>query len=66
MENRLIATIFCLICVTITSAQEKLLSKQDAINLALENNFGIKVARNQVEIAKNNKSILNSGYLPTF
>jgi len=66
MENRLIATIFCLICVTITSAQEKLLAKQDAINLALENNFGIKVARNQVEIAKNNKSILNSGYLPTF
>lgn len=45
-------------------AQEKLLSKDEAVNLALENNFGIKVAKNQVEIAKNNKGILNSGYLP--
>ncbi|MEK6153427.1 TolC family protein [Flavobacteriaceae bacterium 3-367] len=46
-------------------AQEKLLSKEDAVSLALENNFGILVARNQVAIAENNKSILNSGYLPT-
>ena len=46
-------------------AQEKLLSKEDAVALALENNFGIKVAKNQVGIAENNKSILNSGYLPS-
>ncbi|WP_430968605.1 TolC family protein [Spongiimicrobium sp. 2-473A-2-J] len=46
-------------------AQEKLLSKEDAVSLALENNFGILVAKNQVAIAENNKSILNSGYLPT-
>ncbi|MEO1012186.1 MAG: TolC family protein [Bacteroidota bacterium] len=48
-----------------TSAQETLLSKEDAVNLALENNFGIQVAKNQVTIAENNKSILNSGFLPT-
>ncbi len=47
------------------NAQEKMLSKQDAIALALENNYGINVAKNQVEVAKNNKSVLNSGYLPT-
>lgn len=46
-------------------AQEKRLSKEKAAALALENNFGIKVARNQVEIADNNKNVLNSGYLPT-
>lgn len=46
-------------------AQDKLLSKEDAIALALENNYGINVAKNQVEVAKNNKSILNSGFLPT-
>ncbi len=46
-------------------AQEALLSKQDAVNMALENNFGIKVALNDVEIAGNNKGVLNSGYLPT-
>jgi len=47
------------------SGQEELLSKQEAVVLALENNFGIKVARNEVEIAENNKSVLNSGFLPT-
>ena len=46
-------------------AQDKLLSKEDAVALALENNFGINVAKNQVEIADNNQGILNSGYLPT-
>ncbi|MCK0146443.1 TolC family protein [Arenibacter sp. F26102] len=46
------------------SAQEKLLSKDAAVSLALENNFGIKVAKNQLAIADNNAGILNSGYLP--
>lgn len=45
--------------------QESTLSKIDAVTIALEHNFGIKVAKNQTEIAKNNKGILNSGYLPT-
>ncbi|MGI9552106.1 MAG: TolC family protein [Aurantibacter sp.] len=45
-------------------AQDQLLSKEDAVSLALEHNFGIKVAKNQVAIAENNKSVLNSGYLP--
>lgn len=65
MKNRFILATLCLFCVAMVSAQEKLLAKQDAVNLALENNFGIKVARNQVKIAKNNKGVLNSGYLPT-
>ncbi len=46
-------------------AQKQLLTKEDAVRLALEHNFGIKVAKNQVEIAKNNQSVLNSGFLPT-
>jgi len=49
----------------VVSAQEKLLSKDAAVSLALENNFGIKVAKNQVAIADNNAGILNSGYLPS-
>lgn len=65
MKN--ILSILLLLSVTIhfTSAQEKLLSKDEVVQLALENNFGIKVAKNQVAIAKNNQSVLNSGYLPT-
>jgi outer membrane protein TolC len=46
-------------------AQDNFLTKEEAIAIALENNFGIKVAANDLEIAANNKSILNSGYLPT-
>ncbi|EZH71298.1 transporter [Aquimarina atlantica] len=41
------------------------LTKQEAIRLTLENNFGILIATNSIAVAKNNKGILNSGYLPT-
>ena len=40
------------------------LSKAEAIQLTLENNYGIEVANNNLEIAENNASLLNSGYLP--
>ena len=46
------------------SAQEVLLTKEEAIEQALEQNFDILVARNNVKIADNNQNILNSGYLP--
>lgn len=51
-------------CMTSITAQ-KLVSVSEAIELALENNYGIKIISNNKEIAKNNASILNSGYLPT-
>ncbi|WP_234387021.1 TolC family protein [Aquimarina sp. Aq78] len=41
------------------------LTKQEAIRLTLENNFGILIATNNIAVAKNNKGVLNSGYLPT-
>ena len=47
------------------SAQDKILSKEEAVELALENNFGIIIAKNNVKVAENNKSILNSGFLPS-
>ena len=43
---------------------QHMLSPEEAISLALENNYGIKVATNNVELAENNKDVLNSGYLP--
>ncbi|PKQ44520.1 TolC family protein [Confluentibacter flavum] len=47
------------------SAQQRLITPSEAVSLALDNNYGIKIANNSVEIAENNTSILNSGYLPT-
>ena len=46
-------------------AQQQILTPTEAVSLALENNYGIKLANNQLEVAKNNASILNSGFLPT-
>lgn len=69
MKEYLRASLKILLITTITisgaSAQDEMLSKEEAATLALENNFGIRVARNQVEIAENNQGILNSGYLPS-
>lgn len=45
-------------------AQESL-SLDDAISLALKHNFDIQLADKNIELAKNNTSIYNSGYLPT-
>jgi len=44
---------------------QDLLTPKTAVALALENNYGIKLVGTDVEIAKNNADILNSGYLPT-
>lgn len=47
------------------NAQQNVLSKSEAIALALEQNFDIKFAENTVEIADNNQGVLNTGFLPT-
>lgn len=67
MRRRFLTNLFlvCSLGIHLAFSQDPTLSKQQAIALALENNFGIQVARNQAEIAENNQSILNSGYLPT-
>ena len=59
----IILLIFLPVCAVM--AQEKTLSKEEAIALALENNFGVVIAKNNLKIAENNKTILNSGYLPS-
>lgn len=64
MNIKIIIQTFTLFFVITVSAQESLpVSK--AVSLALENNYGIKIANKSVEVAENNTSILNSGYLPT-
>jgi outer membrane protein len=47
-----------------TQAQEKL-SLEQAVQIALENNFDIKLTKNTVEQAKNNFNRANAGMLPT-
>lgn len=44
---------------------QEVLTRQDAIDLVLENHYDIQVVQKTVEQAENNANLLNSGYLPT-
>lgn len=54
-----------LCCIGLLSNAQEMLTTENAVKLALDHNFGIKIANNSVETAENNAGILNSGYLPT-
>ncbi len=61
--NRITLTFIFALFTFVSVAQEKL-NKQQAVDIALENNYDIQVMDNNVEAAKNSSSIYNSGYLP--
>jgi outer membrane protein len=53
------------LCVPLLGITQKNLSIEDAIALALKHNFDIQLATNASLQAENNKSIYNTGFLPT-
>ncbi|WP_317128785.1 TolC family protein [Mesohalobacter halotolerans] len=64
MQNKLFILWIGFLSFTFCNAQD-LLTKTEAVALTLEQNFGIQIANNNLEIAENNAGILNSGYLPS-
>lgn len=48
-----------------TSAISMPISIKSAVDIAMKNNYTIKIARNNIKIAENNAGLLNSGFLPT-
>ncbi len=48
-----------------TAQAQEVLHLQDALDLALQNNYAIQLARNEVAIAANDYAPGNAGYLPT-
>lgn len=60
---KLYLSILCLTSFSVVKAQEKLSLKQ-AITIALENNYNIKLSNNQSEIIKNDVTYGNAGILP--
>lgn len=62
IKNSLILAILCF--TSLVNAQTRVTPKE-AVKLALENNYDIQIISNALEVAENNTSILNSGYLPT-
>ena len=68
--SKLVYSLGVLMCFAFAKAYsqqpiESVLSKEDAVKLMLENNYGIKIAENTTKIAENNSGLLNSGYLPS-
>ncbi len=57
--------VILLMVLSFSMNAQELLEKQGAVNIALENNYDIKVSNNDLEAAKNSSSIYNSGYLPS-
>jgi outer membrane protein TolC len=64
MNTRIYIT-YIFVFFGICAQAQDVLTTEEAVELALEHNYGIKIANNTVEVAENNTSILNSGYLPT-
>lgn len=60
-----IVWVISLMVLTFHSYSQEVLEKADAVSIALENNFDIRAAKNNIKIAKNNSEITNSGYLPS-
>lgn len=65
MNNNIYLTCILVFFGIYANAQEQILTPNEAIQLTLAHNYGIKIANNTVKVAENNTSIFNSGYLPT-
>jgi len=64
---KLIKIFFLLVFLSFStqSYSQEVLTLQDAIEIALSNNYSINIARNESKIADNNSTLGNAGFLPT-
>ena len=64
--NMNVSALFLVISfASITSYAQSKLSLEEATNLALQHNYDIQLAQKNIEVANNNSSIYNTGFLPT-
>ncbi|MGD9898245.1 MAG: TolC family protein, partial [Calditrichaceae bacterium] len=65
MNRKIFVHIFMLITVSMSQVDgQELLTIQDAVNIAVENNHGILVSRNNESVSRNNIHLGNAGMLP--
>lgn len=62
--RRLLLIFLLILSLAAQSIAQKDLTLNDAVDLALEYNYGIQIARSNLEIAENNNAIGNAGFLP--
>lgn len=63
-KNWFLSLTLLFICISNTNAQQSL-SIEEALKIALENNFEIQIASNNLKIDQTNNAIGNAGMLPT-
>lgn len=62
IRNSLIAVA---LSTTVSIAAQEVINVNDVIRIGLENNYDLKIVRNDQQISDNNNTIGNAGYLPT-
>ena len=60
-----IKTLLLLFSISICVQAQEVLTIEQAISIALENNFDIQIIKNYTYVSKNNNSTGNAGMLPT-
>lgn len=53
------------LCMSWVNNAQNILTKEAAVQKALEHNYGIRIAKNNVAVAENNASVFNTNHLPT-
>ncbi|MCK5782580.1 MAG: TolC family protein [Flavobacteriales bacterium] len=65
MQKSNFKLIFIIILFPLLSQAQEQLGVMDAVNIAMKDNYDIKIAKNNLKIAENNAGLMNSGYLPS-
>jgi len=64
MKMNLFSLLLLVFGVSISANSQEILTVEDAVKIALENNYEIKIASNDLKIDKQNVSLANAGILP--
>lgn len=65
MKQRLFFQFVLLFCASFLGTAQELLTVEDAVKIALENNYEIKIASNDLKIDQQNVSLANAGIMPS-
>lgn len=65
MKCKIIFTFSALFLGTLMTQSQEILTVEEAVKIALENNFEIKIASNDLKIDEQNVSLANAGILPS-
>ena len=63
--KRLIFSTLLTLTAFITNAQEQIYTLSKCLEIGLENNYSLRITRNEELISHNNATLANAGYLPT-